>query len=217
MGLVTLDLRTGGFINAYKPHTTHDGDPYFSRHVNLIMMAEAFAEYVETYRPACVVLENYFMAMRSNNFKQAELHGMLKRYLWDQRVSYILVAGTQRTKFLLPKRVISKEAKQLALSYVEANAPQAFNGFKRRADHKDIADAYVLAQLGRMTLCRKLMCGYPAGFDKIPKHWREIIDSTPTSLLNKLGSFEIQNHQGYEEVFNGFICPPIYQPTSTGA
>lgn len=216
MGLVTLDIMTGRFVDAYKPQTSHDGDPYYNRHVNLIVMAEAFADYLEKHNPVCVVLENYYMALRSNNFKQAELHGMLKRYLWDKRVSYVLVAGTQRTKFLLPKRVTSKQAKDHALAYVECNAPEAFAKFKRRADHKDIADAYVLAQLGRMTFYRKLMGTYNAGFERVPKHWREIIDLTPTSLLNKLGSFEHLNHHGYDEVSHGFIHPPVYQPPATG-
>lgn len=201
MGFVALkDPKT--ILESTKPFLEAEdlpGEALFNRHRRHVELYDWVTRKIEEYTlhqlcPVFVAFEDYYISPRQQNFKQAEFHGMLKLFLWKNRIPYTVIANAKRTKYMEKRRMTSAEAKKLAREWADRVAPAVNAPFKRQADKNDVSDAYLLACIGDMV--------FEAGHTSSPieytknsnweSRWKEILTNRDqTGLLDKPGLVEL--------------------------
>jgi hypothetical protein len=154
---VLLD-ESGKVLRASYPEFEANDDPYFrafGRHKQIVEWI--WNEIVESRKLGEVLLayEDYFISPLMTNAKIAELHGILKWKLWEDKVPYVLVGNTKVKKFVGVEKAERGKAKSSAnkkpiTEYVKKFWPEV-ESYKKR-QREDLGDAFVIAQIGRLVL-----------------------------------------------------------------
>jgi len=190
----------GEFLWAGKPtfSEAEGEDSFFNTHAR-VRMAVAWAmktlkdginSFVDArvaaqFAPIFFAFEDYPMTNNQRSYKNAEMHGALKERLWDARYPYCLVHNLKTKKYVEKKLEITKSE---SIAFCKLRQPEVLASVQRKW-HSDVAEAWIIAQIGMMVYQARSQPD-PIAFTK--KHltweprWKEILLGD-TGILEKLG------------------------------
>lgn len=148
-GFVVLN-EIGEVISSAKPfskkHFKGDLDSLFNTHRRIHEVAGWIWKRVYQLDKPFVALEDYLLTGRQRSYKTAELVAILKEKFWEHHIPYCLVHPLKTKKYVVKKRKVSKTE---IIKYVMEYASDVFSCIDR-ADYSDIADAWVIAMIGKL-------------------------------------------------------------------
>lgn len=156
-GLVIED-EAGVVKYAGKPHPKRlwkgSEDSFFLEHARIRHVADWLCGTIHTVRTmdgapqdCFVAQEDYLITGFQRSYKTAELNALLKNYWHQALIPYCLVHPSKTHKYVVKKKDVSKTE---IIDYVKQHKPSVFEHVDR-ADYSDIADAWVICQIGRLT------------------------------------------------------------------
>jgi Holliday junction resolvasome RuvABC endonuclease subunit len=143
---------------AFKPFLRADGIKFRdTERINVV--TNYLLGRMQDYSPIkMVALEDNLMTGRATNYETAELLGVLKRELFRVKIPYILVHPSKTHKYVVKRKKVEKEE---IISYVGLHQPEVLRGFPVK-DQTDVADSWVIAQVGLMVY--RLLNGMGSNF-----------------------------------------------------
>jgi hypothetical protein len=190
-GLVICDDQ-GRILYSGKPFPKKqfkgDEDSLFQTHRRIRETAHWVTDKLGSYRPSdiFVAIEDYLMTGYSRSYKIAELNSLLKEWLWDFKIRYCLVHPKKTLKYVVKRREVPKSD---IIEYVKKEQPEVYDGVDR-ADYSDIADAWVICQIGRM-VHEAMLDAQPGGY--VLSHplweirWKELLATDESGIVTKTG------------------------------
>lgn len=128
-----------------KPFSKKD-ERTLERTERIATVVDSFVSLLTHWLPVMVSLEDYLLTGHQKAYETAELLGALKLECFRRRVPYILVHPTKTLKYVVKRKEVPKSE---IIQYVQSRNPEVFQKH-HVADHSDVADAWVIAQIGRL-------------------------------------------------------------------